>query len=248
MPETGITIYFVGICTHIINDPQVDENIDAPHRVVLVDPGGAVTINDKSIPQHIATLKKLSGDFVNAESFDSHPEQMVMSIQGAGSGTPVYDATWSQVPNLLNFVRGAALQLSGDVVAGQAAPANVYFDVHQGTFSAGRVDTGVESCKQPIGVALHIEVEGNPTLLISQFGASTSPVSVVFTPGTILQLSNEATSASDSTDDFLLHFKNFESIPGTASVPKCTNPDLQLFTDADPSHDLTTGCSNSTYP
>lgn len=254
MPGTGITIYFVGVCTHIVNRKVVDGEIvpvdpaiAVPHRVVLVDPDPPEPIHCQTPPLHVARLKQIGGTMVSG-SYPRLPRNMVLSIQNASSGDVTYQhETWDHVPNLQVQAPGAPLQLKNAVVVDHGAPANIYFDVEQGTFSAGRVLTTAAEDHRPVMAVLHVAVSGDPTLLISDFSGSTQS-SVTFSAGSIIQLSNQGADAGDSLNDFLLHYLNFDPFTETIVVPTTSSTSLPVIEDADPSHELTTGCSNSTYP
>jgi hypothetical protein len=241
----NITINFVGICTHL---PAVGPS--HLHRVVVIQNPAGNTIGGNPISPHTASIKIVKGDIVSG-TVPSDLSRRRLTISNAVSGNVTYDPTWGAIPTLSRFA-GAPLTLNAAVAFDGTPPSDIlvtYFDIFSGSFLAGWVpsmQTPIAS-RQPVGASVTIQTSAdNPTLLFD----GSSPVEVTFTPGTILELINDANEdAPDQDFDFLLHFEIVSPIPPSPIFPmQIQFTGLQNLPGLKDGHDITTGCSNSAYP
>ena len=231
-----ITIYFVGICTHL---QRVVE--DVPHRVVLVHEEQDVTINGYKIRSHKPYFMLERGEVVSGE-LPREPRRVVLSIENGTGDAPSYDDDYDCAVFSLSRLIDRNLPLNRAVAVERARPASVYFDVDHGDFTAGFISGGATAAR------LTAETAGNPAISIAPMdGGATSLVEV--TSGSVLIIQNDAGALSAHHDaDFLLHYNLTESIPKDAKFPEkppqC--PGLEVFPI--PVNELGPGCSNSNYP
>jgi hypothetical protein len=251
-----ITVRFVGICVHLVNASKTLP----PHRVVAMSNTGDV--NGKSISPHQPSIAIVPGTGrITSGAFP--PLNKVRISIGPIDGSPQYEwSTWRSMPSLSALSGRTPLQLNNAVVEQGQGLASVFFDAGSGTFSAARVATGEPADDQPVAAILKVNTEEDePVLLLWKFDGSAIEPPVTFTSGTVLELTNDANGGAESEDDFLLSYDIFTSFPSDPVIPQCTNPRLPVIPRQVAGlverlgaqglgviPDLTTGCSNSTYP
>lgn len=231
-----ITVYFVGICTHL---REVVDGV--PHRVVLVHEEQDVSINGYRIRSHKPYFGLERGEVVSGE-LPREPRRVVLSIENGAGDPPSYDDDYDCAIFSLQRLVDRVLPLNRGVAIQRAKPASVYFDVANGDFTAGLIPGGATAAK------LTVETAGNPVISIAPMDGG-NPSLVELTSGSVLIIQNDAGALSAHHDaDFLLHYHIVESIPPDARFPeKPPNcPGLEVFPI--PVNELGAGCSNSNYP
>ena len=239
-----ITIDFLGICTHIPIPPD--------HRVVLVnatsgarvDKGGPLG-RSMNIPPHFATIQFKYGEFevVNGKPgepfgggpFDPakrYPLTGLQVEQIENKDRPLlYRRCWDQMPRLTRHAQAHSWSLSRDAIDyGRVAS---YIEIRGGTFSTEKV-----GCRGMVHARL--EIEDGETLEFKRIWNGESIGVIVPGPNSFIEIRNEPENSRDETDDdFLLHYRIFESLPF-----QFTPPSSDPLVSAGPA----AGCSNSLYP
>jgi len=231
-----LTIYFVGICTHVEN--QIE---GVPHRVVLVHEEKSVVINRHTIHSHMPGIQLRPRD-VLAGSLPSSVLRQVLHVANARGDAPSYDSLYRSAIPSLGELAGGRLKLDERVVTAKEHPATMYFDVKHGRFSACRVP------HEASGAVLRIETEGDPQLILTPMDGDREAVKIDLRSGAVVTIHNGAFGAQDHVDaDFLLHYKIMERIPSRARFPrKPMGEGLPILPDLEV--ELGPGCSNSNYP
>ncbi len=221
-----VTIYFVGICTHV----RLSET---DHRVILINGSkDDIVINGHPIQPHAARLR-----FSKSESL---PLDGVLIALNETDSTSHYDRSFETcVPKLLSYAPDLPA-LSEDVVSGKDR------DKVSARFAAGGTYFGGVDEKGASVVRLDLETADPPTLTITGFDGSSTVRTL--DPGAVLQFENVgATTTADEDFDFLLHYKIATSIPAKAEWPRtgrCTYRIDPFY----PSNTVGPGCANSSYP
>jgi len=227
-----ITIYFVGICTHIRG--RVD---GVPHRVLLVHEESDVVINGYTIHSHKPSLLAPTKTLAEA------PQRVIFAIANSIGGPPSYDDSYRCGIFKLQQVAGQLLELNGAIAIGRQLPASVYFDFQHGKFAAGVVP------RTATGVRVTVVTEGDPVLSMTPMDGG-GPHIERLPSGAMLFLRNDAVGPRTHQDaDFLLHYRAFTNVPEGAifpTRPPVCHPPLPAFPI--PQVELSAGCSNSDYP
>lgn len=233
-----ITIDFLGICTHLPMPPD--------HRVVLVNATSGAHVEEggtlpaMKIPPHFATIQFKSGAFTvergspfGGGPFDPnkrYPLTGLHVLQHEDVDRPlIYDRTWDQMPRLIRHAQAHSWSLSRDVVDyGRVAS---YIEVRGGTFSTETTPRGMVH-----GV---LEIEQGGRLELKQIWNGESVGVIAPGDGAVIEIRNEPeTSNGETDDDFLLHYRIFDSLPFQMTPPK----------SVEGGSGPAAGCSNSLYP
>ncbi|HEX2060118.1 MAG TPA: hypothetical protein VHK90_05210 [Thermoanaerobaculia bacterium] len=231
-----VTVYFIGICTHISRTTLAD--LPAKQRVVLVNARHGKEVKSLVITPH-APLLTLPDQTLRLDG-------ATMSLQTANQSTLAlqYDDTFANVPNLTMLMQGVAtLGPPSRAVVLERDPLHAagYFDIDFGTLSAAQ--------------------DGNGAAVVSLQATSSDPIYLVNQPwdgpaetlaipsGSILMVANvdedPQRDLSHPAIDFLLHYVTAETMPAIPQVPQTI--DLPQ-TVTHPFFTVGAGCSNSNYP
>lgn len=251
----NVTVYFIGICVHIDNDPSNP-------RVILPDCSDGLDVASENIPAHIARLS-IPEEFVAATlpatipgltPLDEVDSLLSWQMSGVrlglqnGSGEPTKAETYC-LPSLTQ----TAEEETPDVqISLNDAPAACVFRMTVGTLDTfvpqgseavhGKLTAGADQA------VLTVTTINNQTSTIT-LQASTTSDPVIFVSNT--------GGGSDSNADFLLSYLVTTFIPDTVLTPINANCSLRQATPDEIANlqlgnnlgeGLTIGCSNSVYP
>ena len=244
-----LTIYFGGICTHVVA-PYTPEGV--AHRVVLVNGVMQTMINGYLIASHVATLDFSADDLLSSTLRMPEPISGRISWQVGGvhltvanaSGPLSYSPNWSTcIPSLTHLTPNAGALSTQVVDAEDQLLASCYFDVNNGTF-----DAGVDSSQSAIAVLRCTVDDDSPVVSAESFVWGNGTFTL--RSGAAVHVTNLGSGATaDGPNDFLLHYRVLESIPADARVPYTTGGCSRLSVEVVTKNvDAGPGCSNSNYP
>jgi hypothetical protein len=249
-----ITVYFIGICTHMQWPEELGGRPRFLHRVVLVNGVEPRLINERPIPGHHATLRIAADDLVVARTHAQASEDEIITWKLSGTtieianatGKLSYDASYECcIPHLKALTPDLPPPSTSVVVDAQPHEASCYFEVNAGLMRAGLVASGAA-----VAVLTVTTKDDFPILRLSGFSGG-EPQDIVLRSGARIAVSNVAQTHYDEDNDFLLHYKTAEYIPANARVPieaaRCCTP-LPQERVIDPQMDVGPGCSNSNFP
>lgn len=225
-----ITVYFVGICTHVrLQEPM------PIHRVLLVDAWQGDTIDGHPIDPHEARL------WLNARQ--RLPLKGVsITLNSARSGA-TYDRTFDTcVERARDYVSGQ--DLSPDDKALQPSdPGRIAAIFSCGGHYSGGIDDHKASVAK-----LEVDTGDQPPVLtITPFGSEQSQEIELY-DGDNLQIENLGRTSTDDHDyDFLLHYRVGTDIPSKPDWPKESKRCSEIVVPY-PHNTTGPGCANSTYP
>ncbi len=247
-----ITIYFVGICTHM---RFIDSDLPGlQRRVVLVNGRIPKEINGARIPSHNPMLRIAASDLVlNGEPGKSQADSVIeWDLRGThveianGIGDLKYDATFDCcIPHLAVLTPDLPPPSADVVLAANSAKASCYFDVTHGLFRAGYIANGASTA-----VLTVTTMEEEPILRIRKFRGPNSQ-DFHLRSGAEIALTNVGTETGDDDNDFLLHYETAEYVPVNAKVPTHIPPCCQKLappTVIPGSMSVGPGCSNADFP
>jgi hypothetical protein len=225
-----ITIYFVGICTHV----RLSET---DHRVILINGSKPDEINEHRIEPHEAWLRYFDADDGKEQGLPL--DGVLITINGIDR-VANYDESWETcMPKLGSYVVGP-LQLSDEIVNGMNPERVAARFTSGGDYVAGSDENGATLAR------LRVETEDPPQLTLTGFAGWTRIIPLE--DGANVQIDNLGSKLGDDQDsDFLLHFKIADGIPSDASWP---NAPLHCVHLEPPFRHNTVGpgCANSSYP
>jgi|GEM_PF-3052641 len=252
-----ITVYFVGICTHMQwpEDGLFGEVPGFRHRVVLVNGKAPHDILGMPIPRHLPTLRVATEDIIGVTSrgVPAPAEVTEWQLDGTqievvnGVGELVYDKSFECcVPHLKKLTPNLPPPSFHVVVQAEPEKASAYFEVKSGVMRAGLVSHGAA-----VSVLTIPTSEDVTKLRLTGFrGGETQDV--LLRSGAQIAVSNVADSELDEDNDFLLHYETAEYIPSDAKVPTesaaCCNPLDAPRQILGPHLNVGPGCSNSNFP
>jgi hypothetical protein len=225
-----ITVYFVGICTHVRTQGTM-----AAHDVLLVNAWNRDRINGHDIDAHEARL------WLNARQ--RLPLKGVsITVNSAKSGV-TYDATFeSCVERARDYAPVDQLTPDDEALHPRRLGKLAATFTCGGHYSGGIDDHGASVAKVEIDTG-----DAAPVLTITPFGSDTSQ-DIELENGAILQLENLGRTAKDDHDyDFLLHYRVGTSIPADVKWPEKRKPCSEMVIPY-PHNTVGPGCANSTYP
>ena len=249
-----ITVFFVGICTHMQWPEKFGADPGFSHRVVLVNGSEPRLINDRPIPSHRATLSIAADDLVIGRTPSNAGDDQILewNLDGTtidianATGSLTYDASYECcIPHLKVLTPDLPPPSAQVVTDAQPLEASCYFDVTAGVMRAGLVAGGAA-----VSVLTVTTTDELPIVRVRGFEGEASQ-KIPLRNGARIALSNVAAGHSDEDDDFLLHYRTAESIPKNAKVPReaarCCNalPQERII---DPKLNVGPGCSNSNFP
>lgn len=249
-----ITVFFIGICTHMQWPEQFGAEPGFRHRVVLVNGSEPRLINDKAIPAHRATLSIAADDLVVARAHaKADPDQIIeWNLGGAtieianATGALTYDASYECcVPHLKVLTPDLPPPSTQVVTDALPLEASCYFEVTSGVMGAGLVANGAA-----VSVLTVTTTDEFPIVRLRGFEGEAAQ-DVPLRNGARIALSNVAHGHYDEDDDFLLHYKTAEYVPKNARVPgepaRCCGalPQERII---NPELNVGPGCSNSNFP
>jgi hypothetical protein len=247
----SITVNFTGVCTHInhLGLQELDEEHPRlrAHRVVLVRADNGAYLNDAAIAPHIA---RLTIDPAMIKSIEGYPYGLmadgapgVWQLCGVKlqlTGVPkqpfvAHDTYHGRVPTLRATESGLPRIWSEVTALGRA---NCYFDVDGGTLTAAPLPEA-----QAIVARLKVKTtaRSRPALKVTCFWNQQESL-LNLEDGAVIDVSHTGYDHGDSEEDFLLHYKIFESIAKDAWTPR-----KKRRRSARPG-DISIGCSNSQFP
>jgi hypothetical protein len=249
-----ITVYFIGICTHM---HEAESEIPGlRHRVVLVNGRIPRKINGNDVPSHVPRLCVAPEDLVvNGVGAKSSCPESVLEWDLRGSRVDIANAVgdelkyeWSYkccIPHLRELTPDLPPPSKEVVLAGDSEKASCYFDVTAGVFTAGYLGAGAATA------VLKVTTSDAPIVRVHKFG-TTEWNEFHLRDGADIALTNVGAELNvDDENDFLLHYETAESIPPNAGVPTqlarcCTK--LEPSYIVNPKLSVGPGCSNSDFP
>jgi hypothetical protein len=257
----GISIHFLGICTHVWWEGMQP-------RVILTNAREKSHIGDQDTESHIAKLRIAAKDIVNVDSLPWPADSLVWPGTGEaiiewpldgvririenGTTPPARDVEHFHCIPSLQHLLGPDIDIGppsqASVEDGNPELASCIFDVNCGSVSGGAL--------RPDGAVfgmLRTETDGQPRLRIASFG-STTPKVLTLRDGAEVTISNlGATERHDGRFDFYLHYKLAETMPAVLKAPENTGDDCVVNIGAIATwppgfRSVDAGCSNSTYP
>ena len=246
----GISVYFLGICTHVWWD-------ESRPRVVLVNARENSTIHGAEIHSHIPTLRIAASDIADDSLIwpgTSGPvvewqlERTRLRIENGTTTRCERDSSFETcMPSLRDRTPDIEAPAEDAVEGRDPQAASCIFELNCGTVSAGALrDNGA------VFGMLRAETQGAPRLSILSFGAGV-PTEISLRDGAQITISNlGATENHDGSRDFYLHYKLAAHMPENPGLPRplpvgCVVNEMRPtwprgFTSVD------AGCSNSVYP
>jgi hypothetical protein len=233
-----LTIYFVGICSHLRQD---DTDAAQPHRTVLVN--AREGLPDRGIEPHFPFMHVRPEDIISGEVPDLTGVTITIHDRNPKANySPAYQTC---IPHLMSFTE-ELVEINPDVTLGRdAVRAAAYVDIQGGLWQAG-VDKGGAAVAY---VTIQTDTE-NVALSIKTFDDEPFP-DLVLENNTTIQLENVGSGTDDNDHDFLLHFLIMSRIPGDAWWPEEGDLTCQPLPNSLPWPTRGTvgpGCSNSNYP
>jgi hypothetical protein len=231
-----LTIYFVGICSHLWQENPESRD---PHRAILVNAQAGVP--DRGIEPHFPSMRADPTDIIAGEI----PELtgVTLTIRDRVATIDYGPSYRGCIPHLESYT-DELVEIDHEVTRGRnPARTAAYVDVHGGRWRAG-VDKG--------GAAVaYVTIQTDTTdvaLSIEKFNGERLP-DLVLKDNAAIQVENTGRALDDNDHDFLLHFLITGSIPGDAWWPdkddlKCERITLPWGAAGT----VGPGCSNSNYP
>jgi len=231
---TSLTVYFVGLCTHLTKSSSGV----VTHRVVLPNAGRDRLVNGRLVRKHDARMRVRG-----RPDLDRTLAGVTITVNSTTSKV-TYDPSYETcIPRLRDFAESGVPPLSATMIAGENADlVSAYFDA-SGTFAAGVNKEGAAIAY------LHVDTIGSPVLTLDLFEGQTERLELPL--GAIVSIENVDAGEGRRVDhDFLLHFKLFVNVPPDAEWPRHTTgcTELQDPELSAPAITVGPGCSNSTYP
>jgi len=231
-----VTISFVGVCTHFVEDPDA-----VLHRTVLVNGSGQNVIDGIDIPPHLASMTiSPTVDF---------PENQTLSLMGQnvgvlnGAGRIVYEESYFHtVPGLAAQMAGIEVlsppisDLSWPVVASVFTTASGTFSACLRDGKAAEVTLVIETTDPTVKVTLS-PLPGNPP------GALTGDFELVSPASVTIRNSAHMEDMATARAHFLLHYLLAAQFPNAPQIPLS----LAGFTCPQYGTD-SVGCSDANYP
>lgn len=245
----GISIHFIGICTHVWWD-------ESRPRVVLVNAVEGKRIQEQDIGSHVPTLRIAARHLTEVDQAMVWPgtSDAIIEWQLSGArisinttGTPQRDDSFLRcMPSLRNLTPDVGAP-SPDIDTEVLGLTACLFNITGGTFSAGAIrDNGAVFAK------LTAETEGPPALSIAAYGSEV-PSLIGLKDGAEITIANlGATEGHDGSLDFYLHYMLAATMPDVLGVPKPPGPNCRVnaYSPTWPKGfgTVDAGCSNSAYP
>lgn len=249
-----ITIYFIGICTHMRE--VVSALPGLRHRTVLVNGRVPREINGNPVPSHVPRLCIAPSDLMvnGVGAKDTCPEGLLeWDLRGArveianavGEEVHYEDSYDCCIPHLAVLTPDLPPPSKEVVLAGDPDKASCYFDASSGVFSAGYVANGAATA------VLKVETRDMPIVRVHKFGGADTD-EFRLRDGAEIALTNVgAELGEDDSNDFLLHYETAQSIPANAGIPMNIAPCCKKLAPSyviNPKLSVGPGCSNSDFP
>jgi len=250
----GISVYFIGICTHV----WWDEDTPAlPPRVVLVNATEGSSVHPE-IHAHVPTLRIAGQDILNMDSLIwpgtgglIHEWRLNGARMRLENGTTVrerHSSFETCMPSLRAIMPNVGPPSKEAIEDENLRRAACIFDVTHGTLSAGTLREG-----GAVFGMLRTETEGSPRLSIRSFGSGL-PKEIFLRDGAEITISNlGATEQHDGSHDFYLHYELAATIPTDPGIPAAPSSSCVVNKNPRPTWppgfaSVDVGCSNSAYP
>jgi hypothetical protein len=232
-----LTIYFVGICSHL--RPDSPESTD-PHRAVLVNAREGHP--PRGIQPHHPRLLVRSEDIITGTI---PPLTGVTITVRDRDAKPNYSEEFGRcIPHLMSYTQ-ELVEVNPDVTV-ERNPARTagFIDVHGGIWNAGVDEKGAAVAY----VKIQTDTE-DVALNIKPFDDSMVH-DLVLKDNAEIQVENTGRSFGDHDHDFLLHFLIMNRIPADARWPEQGDLTCQALPRPLPwdGGTIGPGCSNSNYP
>lgn len=230
-----VTIQFLGICTHI----RACAVTGVRHRVLVANAQQTEHIDHWTIGPHTPLVQIPA---MNVEWRDGGGYSFEI-LNGIGAG-PIYDPSFEAcVPHLTQYAPAPWTLSSGvnDLTPGFAA---YCLDVPTGRFTGGQTPNGAAVS------TVMVETSGSPKLKVKQFG-EVGFMSMDLHGDVTIIVSNLG-DGDDNVHDFLIHYRVFEMLPTSATVPGPPCPACPVV-PIEPdwpkgAGTVDSGCSCSQYP
>jgi hypothetical protein len=251
-----ISIFFVGICTHM-HQPEILGGLPGVrHRVVLVNGKVPRKINGAPIPPHRPSLRIAVKDILGTLPPGVPVEDGIaewelegtrFSIVGAVGALTYEESYRVGIPHLRLLTKDLPPPDPQVVIDADPSRASCYFDVDAGVFSAGIVGAGAATALLTIDTQ-----DGDPSLRVHHFGKE-MPDEYRLRSGAEIAVTNTGLDerGGDDPNDFLLHYETaMPPVPANAGIPTGVAPDARrLRSYVIRTHlDVGPGCSNSNFP
>lgn len=251
----AITVYFVGICTHLWWDEEHP-------RVVLVNGKDAREIQNQHIGSHVPTLRIAASDIISESDPWTFPgtRNAIVEWQLDGARISIVNGTSGPcrrhpsfhncMPRLNSYIEPREIGApSQDAVEGRDARlTSSIFDLTCGEMAAGALKkTGA------VFGRLRAETAEAPRLQIAPYGSG-EPRVITLRDGAEITISNlGATEGHDGSSDFFLHYTLAAEMPDPLGAPVetpagCPPPNTFASTWPPGFTTVDAGCSNSAYP
>lgn len=228
MPK--VEIYFVGVCTHLIDDDS--------HRVALVKAWGGDDIDGHPIDAHEAWLV-----YGNTQ-WDRVPLGGVSIRLNAPETQPTYDDSFRRcIERARDYAEPEAVD---EEALGRAERIAAVFKC------SGRYFGGISSKHGASVAKLEVETDDLPVLTITPLAGNTTQgkqITIELPGDAIVQIQNLGRDrALDQDTDFLLHYRIGTKLPEKPRWPDKPKSGCHVISIPYPYNWTGPGCANSTYP